>query len=213
MKNLTVLKVFFGLSLILFVGSCTTVYFDRPQPKDGEVINEFPDEILNVWYLNETLGKLSIEFKLNSLNITEYEKDSLTNGMLVSKKTKLTLGDSIILKKRKSLYFLSLKENENKYQILGMVLNEDNEVDIYAPQNMPFWKNSRRLNLDSIIVAEGGGFMSAKTRTQQNFDLNEGEDIQSIYYSGSIKSKHLKKMIREENLVLSLKADGNIYFN
>jgi hypothetical protein len=132
--------------------------------------------------------------------------------MLVSKKTKLTLGDSIILKKRKSLYFLSLKENENKYQILGMVLNEDNEVDIYAPQSMPFWKNSRRLKLDSVIIGEDG-FMSAKTRTQKSFEINEGEDIQSIYYSGRIKSKHLKKMIRKENLVLSLKADGNIYFN
>ena len=209
---MTFLKAVFGLSVILFVGSCTTVYFDRPQPKDGEVINEFPDEILNVWYLNETLGKLSIEFKLNSLNITEYEKDSLTSDMLVSKKTKLTLGDSIILKKRKSLYFLSLKENENKYQILGMILNEDNEVDIYAPQSMPFWKNSRRLKLDRVIIGEDG-FMSAKTRTQKSFEINEGEDIQSIYYSGSIKSKHLKKMIREENLVLSLKADGNIYFN
>ena len=209
---MTFLKAVFGLSVILFVGSCTTVYFDRPQPKDGEVINEFPDEILNVWYLNETLGKLSIEFKLNSLNITEYEKDSLTNDMLVSKKTKLTLGDSIILKKRKNLYFLSLKENDNKYQILGMVLNEDDEVDIYAPQNMPFWKNSRRLKLDSVIIGEDG-FMSAKTRTQKSFEINDGEDIQSIYYSGSIKSKHLKKMIRKENLVLSLKADGNIYFN
>ena len=212
MNNLTFSKVFFGLSLILFVGSCTTVYFDRPQPKDGEVLDEFPDEILNVWYLNETLGKLSIEFKLNSLNITEYEKDSLTNDMLVSKKIKLTLGDSIILKRRKSLYFINLKENENKYQILGMVLNEDNEVDIYAPQSMPFWKNSRRLKLDSVIIGEDG-FMSAKTRTQKSFEINEGEDIQSIYYSGSIKSKRLKKMIREENLVLSLKADGNIYFN
>ena len=209
---MTLIKAVFGLSLILFVGSCTTVYFDRPQPKDGEVLDEFPDEILNVWYLNETMGKLSIEFKLNSLNITEYEKDSLTHEMLVTKKTKLTLGDSIILKKRKSLYFLSLKENENKYQILGMVLNEDNEVDIYAPQSMPFWKNSRRLKLDSVIIGEDG-FMSAKTRTQKSFEINEGEDIQSIYYSGSIKSKHLKRMIREENLVLSLKADGNIYFN
>ena len=212
MNNVAFLKAVFGLFLVLFVGSCTTVYFDRPQPKDGEVVNEFPDEILNVWYLNENLGKLSIEFKLNSLNITEYEKDSLTNEMLVSKKTKLTLGDSIILKKRKSLYFLSLKENENKYQILGMVLNEGNEVDIYAPQSMPFWKNSRRLKLDSVIIGEDG-FMSAKTRTQKSFEINDGEDIQSIYYSGSIKSKHLKKMIREENLVLSLKADGKIYFN
>ena len=94
-----------------------------------------------------------------------------------------------------------------------MVLNDDNEVDIYVPQSMPFWKNTRRLKLDSVIVTEGGGFMSAKTRTQNSFEINEGEDIQSIYYSGSIKSKHLKKMIRKENLVLSLKADGNIYFN
>ena len=212
MNNLAFLKAVFGLSLILFVGSCTTVYFDRPQPKDGEVVNEFPDEILNVWYLNEELGKLSIELKLNSLNITEYEKDSLTHEMLVTKKTIFPLGDSIILKKSKSFYFLNLKENENKYQVLGLVLNEDNEVDVYTPQKMPFWKNSRRLKLDSVIVKEDG-FMSATSRTQQSFILNEGEEIQSIYYSGSIKSKYLKKMIREENLVLSLKADGNIYFN
>ena len=212
MNNLTFLKAVFGLSLILFVGSCTTVYFDRPQPKDGEVLDEFPDEILNVWYLNEELGKLSIEIKLNSLNITEYEKDSLTHEMLVTKKTILPLGDSIILKKSKSFYFLNLKENEDKFQVLGLVLNKDNEVDVYTPQNMPFWKNSRRLKLDSVIVKEDG-FMSVRTRTQQSFILNEGEDIQSIYYSGKIKSKHLKKMIREENLVLSLKADGNIYFN
>ena len=109
---MTFLKAVFGLSVILFVGSCTTVYFDRPQPKDGEVIDEFPDEILNVWYLNEDLGKLSIEFKLNSLNITEYEKDSLTNDMLVSKKTKLTLGDSIILKKRKTYIFSASRKTK-----------------------------------------------------------------------------------------------------
>ena len=212
MNNLVFIRAIFSLTFIFIVGSCTTVYFDRPQPKDGEVINEFPDEILNVWYLNEELGKLSIELKLNSLNITEYEKDSLTHEMLVTKKTILPLGDSIILKKSKSFYFLNLKENENKYQVLGLVLNEDNEVDVYTPQKMPFWKNSRRLKLDSVIVKEDG-FMSATSRTQQSFILNEGEEIQSIYYSGSIKSKHLKRMIRKENLILSLKADGNIHFN
>ena len=212
MNNLVFIRAIFSLTFIFIVGSCTTVYFDRPQPKDGEVINEFPDEILNVWYLNEELGKLSIELKLNSLNITEYEKDSLTHEMLVTKKTILPLGDSIILKKSKSFYFLNLKENENKYQVLGLVLNEDNEVDVYTPQKMPFWKNSRRLKLDSVIVKEDG-FMSAISRTQQSFILNEGEEIQSIYYSGSIKSKHLKRMIRKENLILSLKADGNIHFN
>ena len=212
MNNLVFIRAIFSLTFIFIVGSCTTVYFDRPQPKDGEVINEFPDEILNVWYLNEELGKLSIELKLNSLNITEYEKDSLTHEMLVTKKTILPLGDSIILKKSKSFYFLNLKENENKYQVLGLVLNEDNEVDVYTPQKMPFWKNSRRLKLDSVIVKEDG-FMSATSRTQQSFIINEGEEIQSIYYSGSIKSKHLKRMIRKENLILSLKADGNIHFN
>lgn len=198
--------------LFVFLCSCTTVYFDRPQPKDGEILNEFPDAILNVWSLNEQLGRLDIEFELNSLVITEYEKDSLTNDMVVGKRSNITLGDSVILKKCKGFYVLSLKENEKQYQVACMVLNEEDEVNIYAPQNMPFWKSSRKLKLDSVVVSEGGGFMGGSTHTQKNFKLNEGEEIQSVYYTGGIKSKHLKKVIREENLILSLKADGVIYF-
>ncbi len=199
-------------TLFVFLCSCTTVYFDRPQPKDGEILNEFPDAILNVWSLNEQLGRLDIEFELNSLVITEYEKDSLTNDMVVGKRSNITLGDSVILKKCKGFYVLSLKENEKQYQVACMVLNEEDEVNIYAPQNMPFWKSSRKLKLDSVVVSEGGGFMGGSTHTQKNFKLNEGEEIQSVYYTGGIKSKHLKKVIREENLILSLKADGTISF-
>lgn len=199
-------------TLFVFLCSCTTVYFDRPQPKDGEILNEFPDAILNVWSLNEQLGRLDIEFELNSLVITEYEKDSLTNDMVVGKRSNITLGDSVILKKCKGFYVLSLKENEKQYQVACMVLNEEDEVNIYAPQNMPFWKSSRKLKLDSVVVSEGGGFMGGSTHTQKNFKLNEGEEIQSVYYTGGIKSKHLKKVIREENLILSLKADGSISF-
>lgn len=199
-------------TLFVFLCSCTTVYFDRPQPKDGEILNEFPDAILNVWSLNEQLGRLDIEFELNSLVITEYEKDSLTNDMVVGKRSNITLGDSVILKKCKGFYVLSLKENEKQYQVACMVLNEEDEVNIYAPQNMPFWKSSRKLKLDSVVVSEGGGFMGGSTHTQKNFKLNEEEEIQSVYYTGGIKSKHLKKVIREENLILSLKADGTISF-
>ena len=199
-------------TLFVFLCSCTTVYFDRPQPKDGEILNEFPDAILNVWSLNEQLGRLDIEFELNSLVITEYEKDSLTNDMVVGKRSNITLGDSVILKKCKGFYVLSLKENERQYQIACMVLNEEDEVDLYTPQSLPFWKNSRKLKLDSVVVSEGGLFMGGSTHTQKNFKLNEEEEIQSVYYTGGIKSKHLKKVIREENLILSLKADGTISF-
>ena len=144
--------------------------------------------------------------------ITEYEKDSLTNDMVVGKRSNITLGDSVILKKCKGFYVLSLKENEKQYQVACMVLNEEDEVNIYAPQNMPFWKSSRKLKLDSVVVSEGGVFMGGSTHTQKNFKLNEEEEIQSVYYTGGIKSKHLKKVIREENLILSLKADGTISF-
>jgi len=193
--------------------SCTTVYFDRPQPRDGKVLNEFPDEILNVWSIDENLGRLEIEFKLNALVITEYEKDSITNDMVVGKRSEIALGDSIILKNCKSFYALSLKEKENQYQIACLVLNEEDGVDIYTPQNLPFWKNSRKLKLDSVEVSDGSAFMgSGESRMQNNFDLNEGEEINTVYYSGSLKSKHLKKMLRKENLIMSLTSDGKISF-
>ena len=202
----------FGFFICVFLHSCTTVYFDRPQPRDGKVLEGFPDEILNVWSISENQGRLEIEFKLNALVITEYEKDSISNDMVVGKRSEIDLGDSIILKHCKSFYALSLKENEQQYQITCMVIKEDDEVDLYAPQSLPFWKSSRKLKLDSVVVSEGGGFMGGSTHTQKNFKLNEGEEIQTVYYTGGIKSKHLKKVIREENLILSLKADGTISF-
>ena len=104
------------------------------------------------------------------------------------------------------------RQLERQYQIACMVLNEEDEVDLYTPQSLPFWKNSRKLKLDSVVVSEGGLFMGGSTHTQKNFKLNEEEEIQSVYYTGGIKSKHLKKVIREENLILSLKADGTISF-
>ena len=202
-----------GFFICVFLHSCTTVYFDRPQPRDGKILNEFPDEILNVWSINENLGRLEIEFKLNALVITEYEKDSITNDMIVGKRSEIALGDSIILKNCKSFYALSLKEKENQYQIACLVLNGEDEVDIYAPQNLPFWKSSRKLKLDSVEVSNSSAFMGpGESRIQKNFDLKEGEEINTVYYSGSLKSKHLKKMIRKENLIMSLTSDGEISF-
>ena len=51
-----------------------------------------------------------------------------------------------------------------------------------------------------------------ESRIQKNFDLKEGEEINTVYYSGSLKSKHLRKMIRKENLIMSLTSDGEISF-
>jgi hypothetical protein len=138
--------------LFVFLFSCTTVYFDRAQPRDGKPLNEFPDEILNEWILNENLGSFSILFTLNSMVLTEYEKDTLSNEMFLKKRTEISIGDSIILKDCKSFYALSLKENKNQYQVISLVFNENEEIEIYTPQHVPFWKNSRKLKLDSVVV-------------------------------------------------------------
>lgn len=201
------------LSLFILFYSCTTVYFDRAQPRDGKTLKEFPDEILNKWIIHEDLGSFSIEFTLNTLVLTEYEKDSLTKEISVKERNEIYLGDSVIIKDCKSFYALSLKENEQQYQIASLLINENDEIEIYTPQHIPFWKRSRKLKLDSVIVSEGGKFMgTGKKHTQTNFNLNEGEDITTVYYSGGLKTKHLKKMHRAENLLLVLKPDGTIEF-
>lgn len=199
------------LSLILLFYSCTTVYFDRAQPRDGKTLNEFPNEILNEWIINENLGSLSILFTLNSLVLTEYEKDTITNEMFLKKRTEISIGDSIILKDCKSFYALSLKENKNQYQVVSLVFNENEEIEIYTPQHVPFWKNSRKLKLDSVVVSEGG-MLANDLHVQDHFKLKEGEEIRKVHYSGSLKIKHLKKMNREENLLLILRSDGTIEF-
>ena len=192
--------------------SCTTVYFDRPQPKDGMVMTEFPEEIQGTWNLMEQLGSLKIVLSASSMTMTEYEKDSITNENVVKKSTEVLLGDSIVLKDCKSFYAMNLKENDKQFQVVTLVTNDQNDLLVYSPKSLPFWKNSCRLKLDSVIVSEGGFMGGGEERTQKNFEIAEGENISTIFYSGWLKSKHLKKIHREDNLLLILRRDGTIEF-
>jgi hypothetical protein len=204
------------LTSILAVGvvfaSCTTVYFDQPQPKDGIVMTEFPEEVQGTWNLMEQLGSLKIELSATSMTMTEYEKDSITNQNVIKKSTEVLLGDSIILKDCKSFYVMNLKEKENQYQVVTLMTNDQNDLLVYSPKSLPFWKNSCKLKLDSVIVSEGGFMGGGEERVQKNFEISEGENINTIFYSGLLKSKHLKKMHREDNLLMILKRDGTIEF-
>jgi len=202
----------FFLLIAIIITSCTTVYFDRPQPKDGIVIEEFPEEIQGTWNLMEQLGSLKIELSATSMTMTEYEKDSITNQNVIKKSTEVLLGDSIILKDCKSFYAMNLKENDKQYQVVTLVTNDQNDLLVYSPKSLPFWKNSCRLKLDSVVVSEGGFMGGGEERTQKNFEIAEGENINTIFYSGWLKSKHLKKIHREEDLLMILKRDGTIEF-
>ena len=203
-------------ALLLFIGilftSCTTVYFDRPQPKDGMVMTEFPEEIQGTWNLMEQLGSLKIVLSASSMTMTEYEKDSITNENVVKKSTEVLLGDSIVLKDCKSFYAMNLKENDKQFQVVTLVTNDQNDLLVYSPKSLPCWKNSCRLKLDSVVVSEGGFMGGGEERTQKNFEIAEGENINTVFYSGWLKSKHLKKIHREDNLLLILRQDGTIEF-
>ena len=204
--------VFLLLVGVVFT-SCTTVYFDRPQPKDGIVMTEFPEEVQGTWNLMEQLGSLKIELSATSMTMTEFEKDSITNQNVIKKSTEVLLGDSIILKDCKSFYVMNLKENDKQYQVVTLVSNDQNDLLVYSPKSLPFWKNSCKLKLDSVIVSEGGFMGGGEEHVQKNFKIAEGENINTIFYSGFLKSKHLKKMHREDNLLMILKRDGTIEFN
>ena len=90
--------------------------------------------------------------------------------------------------------------------------NDQNDLLVYSPKSLPFWKNSCKLKLDSVIVSEGGFMGGGEEHVQKNFKIAEGENINTIFYSGFLKSKHLKKMHREDNLLMILKSDGTIEF-
>ena len=112
----------FFLLIAIIITSCTTVYFDRPQPKDGIVMTEFPEEVQGTWNLMEQLGSLKIELSATSMTMTEYEKDSITNQNVIKKSTEVLLGDSIILKDCKSFYVMNLKRKRKS--ISGIDLDD-----------------------------------------------------------------------------------------
>jgi len=89
-------------SSVLFLGSCTNIYFENPQPAGQENLSEFPKKLIGT-YVDIEDGDTLVSVYPDGFSVT-------LNGNDV----KIPLGEKLILRKYKSYYFLSLEQEDNK---------------------------------------------------------------------------------------------------
>ncbi|MDH4090597.1 MAG: hypothetical protein OEV74_18240 [Cyclobacteriaceae bacterium] len=107
MKNLVPLLVFFA-----FCG-CREISFKEPQPKGKKSLREVPEKLLGKYLLQEEKDTAK-----DTLVVTRQ------GYLIVSDRKQSLLGDSLVLKRYKGYYFLSI--NENPEWILRIIKREKN---------------------------------------------------------------------------------------
>jgi hypothetical protein len=88
-------------SCLIFLASCTSVYFENPQPAGQENLKEFPKRLTGL-YVDTEKGDTVASIFPDGFSLDLNEKD-----------VKIPLSKKTILRKYKSYYFLNLKEEDD----------------------------------------------------------------------------------------------------
>jgi len=195
MKN----RLVFFVLLMVVISSCTNVYFDQPQPKNGEILKYIPLELQGVWV--DKLDTLYIT--KNGFEEVNVKTDS--SGTILSiKREAHFLTDSLMLKKADKYYIVNIREKKN-WQVV--ILDRQNNGDIiwYYPLNTPFFGEGNGLKIKKVK-----GKINGIETTDQSLTNKDKGSISSVYYEGQFKSKDIKKILKEENQLWIFKADGTI---
>jgi hypothetical protein len=89
------------LSCLVFLISCTNIYFENPQPAGQENLREFPKKLLGT-YVDSEKGDTVVTVLPDGISLS-------LNGNDV----KIPLSEKTILRNYKSFYFLNLKQEED----------------------------------------------------------------------------------------------------
>lgn len=100
--------------MVLFLSSCTQVYFEEAQPAGKRNIPRFPDKLTGL-YLSVSGDSI---LRINKDNLIIY----LENG----KDLRFSLDDNMVLKKYKGEYYINVQNREKPYWILFVFSRKDN---------------------------------------------------------------------------------------
>lgn len=195
MKN----KILPLLILLILIYSCTNVYFDQPQPKNGENLKFIPKELHGTWVENLD----TIYITKNGFIEVNVKTDSLDD--IISVKTEnIFLSDSLILNKAGKYYVLNLLEKGN-WQVIIMDKQRSGDIIWYYPAKPPFFGEGDDLKVKKVM----GEINGVETIDKSLTNKDKGSSM-TVYYEGQFRIKDIKKVILEDNQLWIFKSDGTI---
>ena len=174
MRKLVFASVFFALF------SCKEITFKEPQPRGKKILKEIPEALVGSYLLKD-------------------EKDGATDTLIVNSKGYLVasdmkgsnLGDSLVLKKFKGYYFISI--NENPEWLLRVIKQDSNGDIVYMTmeeEGISFkeflGRVSKEIKVDSIEI-NGEKLYQIDPSPKQLVRL-----IEKGYFKKSLEMKKLK---------------------
>lgn len=123
-RNLLLRKLFFFpmllLVLLFFSISCTNVYFENPQPAGQEDLSAFPKKLTGT-YVDIEKGDTVVVIYSDGFTMDMSDND-----------VKIPLGEKAVLRKYRSYYFLSLKqEDSNLWAVYIVKPAKKKSLEIY----------------------------------------------------------------------------------
>lgn len=186
------------LGLAVF-SSCTSVYFEVPQPKGGEKQNEVPKELRGTWISkNDTCYVFAKGYTDATATLDSAGKVA---GV---KRSTILFSDSVILNKAGKYYVVNfLGDDGNGYQIVIVEKKDNGEIHWYYPATPPFFGSSK-----TLIVKKVERDKKQKKFTNKSLLKVEDEHIDKVFYSGQFTVDDIKKVLIRENTIRILKPDG-----
>lgn len=190
------------LSFVFLFSSCTTIYFDQPQPKWAERLTEVPSELHGQWL------KKSEGYKIDVNGITTIDIKSNAKGNPVDTVySESNLSDSLRLYKAKKYYVLNSNSEDDQWEILVLEPLKNGDINVYRTIDLNIFNNDRGLRFEKAIIKKDGKETTIKDLDSE-FDTTS--DLKNAYYSGQMKMKTIHKIATQDNLLLTFKSDGSV---
>ncbi len=146
------MKKTFGLIVILIViiTSCTTVRFETSMPKNTDELKEFPSAIIGKYVDQKSEDTIII-------NTTYFESLSKKDAIKHDAFEKITLSDSVVLKKYKDYLVLNLRKNADTNWDVILIEPKKNKLYVYSifenKKEEKFMKNLKGITRVSEMVS------------------------------------------------------------
>lgn len=122
-----------GVTLI----ACNEICYKEPQPAGVKSLNEIPAKLHGTYFFDEEDGDTVVIFK-NGLRANNNKEEDV-----------IYLSDSLVLKKYKSYYFFSHRD-ENEWNLRVLQIQKNGNLVMLMMRSVPKNENERKIFLENL---------------------------------------------------------------
>ncbi len=187
----------------LLLAGCSHVYFTDPQPAGGRHLTSIPEELHGTW-MNDDEG---VRIEAAGFTEVKVKRDSLTGSMdTVFRLTPLS--DTFCIYRSKDLYILHFRDKtDGPWEIAVMDKQQNGDIHLYYTTDPHLFSHDPKLHLEWAKYS-----VDEEDITVDELDpeLELSGEFHSALYSGQMKHKTLRSIVREQHLINIFRRDGKL---